>query len=62
MCKCLKKKMIEVPKDITAMFVCETEEGCRQMIKALNSKRDVDYLITSGIKIIYRKDAWDIIQ
>lgn len=57
------KNIIEIPKDITAIFLLDSLEDAEKLKKVLaHRSAHHQFLIANNIKILYRKNAWSIIE
>ena len=59
------KNCVAVPKNITAMFLVNRKEEAiklAELFREAESKENAEFVIASGLTILYRKDSWDIIK
>ena len=59
------KNCVSVPDGITAMFLVNRKEEAvklAELFREAESKENTEFVIASGLTILYRKDSWDIIK
>ena len=59
------KNCVSMPNSITAVFLVNTTENAvklAELFREAESKENTEFVIASGLTILYRKDSWDIIK